>query len=155
MVTVDVLAKIRRLMEQVDLSTTMYEDEELLAAVADARDDLELQHLDTNPTSGIGWAFLTVGYDKMNETSYGILPEPFGLILGTVLAYRAAVRLLWTHYRDRVSRGEIGTIWTSGMESESTLFAGRSYESSIESLDAEAWRLLVIYNAPFVSKREQ
>lgn len=138
MTTDDVIQVCRRAMEEVDTSTSDITDEEILAAASDERDILELQQVS-------GYTALSIGYDQTDETTYGILPEAsLTLELGTILALRAAAALLRRRYRDQVRRGEIGVSWTSGLESETTLAAGKDYQTMIKDLDELVTRLILV-----------
>lgn len=149
MTTVQVLDKLRRILAEVDTSTSVLTDPELLAAVSDERDDLELEKV-------VDFDQLTVGYDESDTATYGILPSNLvTLELGTILAYRAAGSILRQTYRDRVSRGEIGTSWTSGLEGESTLQAGRDYQAQIDDVEEQAETLILIKRSPTSATRPQ
>lgn len=146
MTTAQVLDKIRRLLEEVDITTSMLTDQEILRAVGDARDYYELALVPD-------FELLTVEPDQL-ETTYGIQPEAsLTLQLGTILAYKAAASLLERTYWGKVNRGEIGSSWASGLESESTLQAARSYEGAIKSLEDTATALILIKRAPVLGDR--
>ena len=146
MTTEQVLKKIRRLLEEVDSSTSLITDEEILEAVGDARDYLELAKVPD-------FEALAVSTDPA-EANYGITPEPT-LQLGTILALKAASALLERTYWGKVNRGELGSSWASGLESESTLQAARSYETAFKGLDVQAEALIVIKRMPTLGERPQ
>lgn len=138
MTTDDVIQVCRRAMEEVDTSTSDITDEEILAAMSDERDVLELQLVP-------GFSGLAIGYDQTEELTYGILPETaITLDLSTILALRAASALLRRRYRDLVRRGEIGVSWSSGLESETTLAAGKDFQAMIKDLDDLVTRLILV-----------
>lgn len=133
MTTDQVLSKIRRLIAEVDQTASLLTDEEILGAVADARDYLELVNVPD-------FDGLAVDLD-VASADYGITPEAnLTLQLGAILAYMAAATLLEQAYHGKVQRGEIGVSWSSGLEAESTLQAGRSYMDAVRGfrLDADA-----------------
>ena len=149
MTTAQVLAKIRRLIEEVDTATSDLNDRELLEAVADERDWLEIAAVTE-------FEALAVGVDQTDPVTYGILPEAsLTLQLGTILAYRAAAALLHRAFRGRVNRGELGVSWSSGLESESTLQAAQSYRAAISSLEREAEALVLIMRVDSSASRPQ
>lgn len=146
MTTAQVLDKIRRLLEEVDTATSVLTDQEILRAVADVRDYYEIALVPD-------FELLTVESD-ISEPNYGIQPEAsLTLQLGTILAYKAASTLLESTYWGKVNRGEIGSTWASGLESESTLQAARSYEGAIRSLEDTATALILIKRAPVLGDR--
>lgn len=139
MTTEEVLLMCRRFLGQVDIATSTLTDEEILAVMSDERDILELELVPD-------FEDFTIGYDQTaGENLYGIEPEAsLTLEIGTILALKAAVTLLKQQYQERVSRGELGTSWTSGLESESTLQAGREYQQMIKDLERRASSLIII-----------
>lgn len=147
MTTDQVLAMARRLMAEVDLGLSTVTDREILEAVYDARDVLELQRLP-------GFADLAVGTDQAVSAAYGIVPDPT-LELGVILAHKAAVDILRQTYLGRVSRGELGTSWTSGLESESTIQTEKAYRDAIAGIDAQMQGLILIKRSPTAGYRIQ
>jgi hypothetical protein len=147
MTTQQVLALLRRKLNEVDTSTSGYTDEELLAAVSDVRDAMEAQNL-------VGFADLSVGYEQEVPETYGISPEPT-LPQGRVLALGAAVELLTALYIDKVKRGELGGSWTSGLESESTINVQKAFADSIRDLEREFDAQILIIRAPTSATRPQ
>lgn len=133
-----VILVCRRAMEEVDTSTSTITDPEIFAAVSDERDLLEIEQVPNAST-------FAVGYDQSDAITFGVQPEAdLPLDLGTVLALRAAATLLRRQYRELVRRGSIGYSWQSGLESESTLQAGKDYQVLIKHIDEQAERLLII-----------
>lgn len=128
MTTEQVLAMLRRKLNEVDTSTSVLTDEELLAVVSDARDMFEVEGF-------TDFEAITVGYSQ-TEDGYGIDPEP-ALDLGYLLVLGAAVHILRAAYAGRVSRGEIGISWRSGLEEESTISAGQAYRNAIVDVENE------------------
>jgi len=149
MTTDEVIRVCRRTLEEVDTSTSDLTDEEILTAISDERDVLELMLVPDFDS-------LTVGYDQTDSATYGILPaDSVTLELGTILAYRAAASLLRRRYREMTRRGEIGVSWSSGLESESTLAAGRDYQMLIADVENLARRLVAIKRWPESGRRMQ
>jgi len=147
MTTDQVLAMARRLMAEVDIATSTVTDEEILEAVYDARDLFELQRL----TDFIN---LVVGTDQAEPTTYGIKPDPT-LEQGVLLAHKASVDLLRTTYLGRVSRGELGTSWSSGLESESTIQAQKAYRDAIDGIESQLTALILVKRSPTAGYRIQ
>lgn len=147
MTTTEVLAFLRRKLSQVDTSTSVITDPELLAAISDRRRDFALRKLQ-------GFSDLAVGYDQSETTTYGILPEPTEE-LGTLLALGAAVDLLNQTFLGRLDRGELGTTWTSGFESESTVTASRAYQGLIGAIENELQAHKLIKRGPTSGERTQ
>lgn len=147
MTTDQVLDMARRLMAEVDLTASTVTDEEILEAVYDARDIFELQRL-------TDFADLVVGTDQGEPTTYGIIPDPT-LEQGALLAHKAAVDLLRATYLGRVSRGELGTSWTSGLEGESTIQAQKAYKGAIDDIEAQLIGLILVKRSPTAGYRIQ
>ncbi len=148
MTTDQVLSKIRRLIAEVDQVASLLTDEEILGAVADARDYLELVNVPEFNT-------LAVDTDVTSET-YGITDEDdLTLQLGTILAYLAAATLLEQAYHGKVQRGELGVSWSSGLEAESTLQAGRTYLDAVNGLRIDADALILSQRNNSLSSRSQ
>lgn len=148
MTTDQVLTKIRRLVNEVDQSLSLLTDEEILGAVLDARDYLEAVGLEDFDT-------LEVGTD-LTETdpAYGISPDPT-LQQGLILATKAAASITASEYLAKVNRGEIGSSWSSGLEAESTLQAGRDYKAAVDKLEAQATALILAYQNDDLHSRPQ
>lgn len=146
MTTQDILGMIRRLAAEVDESTSEYTDSELLELVEDVRVVREV--------SGIAsFGDYTVG-TVQNQPGYGIVPEPTN-IDGVILAHGVAVRVLEDTFRGRLSRGEIGTSWTSGLEAESSISAAATYQTLIKGLQRALDKLIIIRRAGSAGLRVQ
>jgi hypothetical protein len=148
MTTDQVLTKARRLMNEVDQNLSLVTDEEILGAVVDARDYLEAVSVADFETLEVG--------TELTETdpAYGITPDPT-LQQGMILAYMAAAALSGQEYLAKLKRGEIGTSWSSGLEAESTLQAGRDYKDAVDDLDAKAKALVLAYQNDDLHSRPQ
>ena len=144
--TEQVIARTRRLISQVDLETSEYADEDLLTAIDDARRPLAVMGL-------AGMLSLAVQPAK-SEPNYGVLPAPSDY-QGELLALCAAVELLNRAYRGRLDRGELGVSWTSGMEAESSIAAGKAYRDSIEVLRRQADSMLLAVDGRQANARMQ
>jgi len=147
MTTEGVLLVLRRLIDEVDESLSDYTDPELLAALSDARDALEVQGI-------TGFAALAVGTDVTDDETYGIVPEP-SVQQAVILAYRAAVALLRQVYNAKVRRGELGGSWTSGLEGESTINTQRAYKEAVDDLERQADGFVAILMALRTGTRPQ
>jgi hypothetical protein len=147
MTNAQVLAVCRRALNEVDVLASDLTDQELMAALADERDLLELKLVPD-------FKDYTIGTDDTDLATFGIRPDPT-LEVGTILALRAAATLLRQTYRQRVSRGEIGVSWSSGLESESSLAAGKDYMGMVRDLETEVQDLITIKLAPLSGLRVQ
>lgn len=144
--TQSVLGRLRRLIEEVDEVTSSLTDEELLTAIGDARDTLELRKI-------AGMDALAVESDQ-SEATYGITPDPT-LEQAEMLALQAAGELLEREFRGRVLRGELGASWQSGVEMESTITAGRLYADAVGNIRGLLETLILLKFAPTTGTRPQ
>lgn len=80
---------------------------------------------------------------ELTEGSESLTPEPTDLEL-SILATRLAHGILTQEYRRRVSAGEIGISWKSGLEEESTIQAVKAYQSFLDVMAQQAEELLAI-----------
>jgi len=144
--TQTVLGRLRRLIEEVDEVTSSLTDEELLTAIGDARDTLELRKIS-------GMDTLAVQPDQ-SQANYGITPDPT-LEQAEMLALQAAGELLEREFRGRVLRGELGTSWQSGVEMESTITAARLYADAIGNIRGLLETLILLKFAPSTGTRPQ
>jgi hypothetical protein len=125
----DVLALLRRIVGDVD--ETVSDDTELFTALQDAQQGLELKRMPGLNTLVVTPAASTITPDPTTEQ-------------GHLLALYAAIMLLDQSYRERLSRGELGTSWTSGLEGESTISAAKAYKDAIDRLRSELADLIAI-----------
>lgn len=146
MTTEQVLKVLRRHLNEVDPVVSELTDEELLEALSDARDILELRKV-------TGVDELAVG-SELGDPDYGILPEPT-IEQGHMLALQAAANLLEQKYRSRLFQGELGVSWQSGLESESTISAEKAYRDALQSLRDQLTELILIKRAPTSATRPQ
>lgn len=146
MTTDQVLSVLRRYIDEVDQAVSTLTDEELLKAISDARDKLELRKVQ-------GVASLTVQPD-VSLANYGITPDS-SLEQGHMLALQAAINLLEAKYRNRLFQGELGTAWRSGLEEESTISAEKAYRAAIATLVDQLTDLILIKRAPLAGTRPQ
>lgn len=146
MTTAQVLDRLRRLINDRDPSTALYDDEDLLQALGDARDELEARRL-------LGFEDLVV-VSQEGAVGFGITPEPT-LEQGLLLVKLAAVFILNQIYHDRLSRGEIGMTWASGPESESTINADRSYQLMLRTMNQDVESAILIYRSQQAGFRVQ
>ena len=137
-----VLQVTRRYLDQSDLLLSTYTDSELLEYI---RDGQELMSVREFPTI----AGLTV-----DPTTLTITPEP-SLDQGHVLALKAAVLALTDTYNGKLSRGELGLSWKSGLEEESTINSEKAWKQSISDLAKELEELIIIKRAPTTGTRPQ
>jgi hypothetical protein len=147
MTTEQVLNVVRRLMNEVDITTSDLTDEEILAQMSDERDRFEIEGL-------TGFEDLAIGTDQTEPTTYGIVPDA-ALDEGHLLALATAASILRAVYAAKVSRGELGISWSSGLESESTLQAGRTYLDAVTNMELEVERKKVLKMAGQAGKRQQ
>lgn len=141
MTAAQVLALLRRIVGDVD--ETLYpEDETLFLALSDARDHLELLNI-------AGMSSLVI-----DTSARTIIPDPT-LEHGHMLALRAGTELLEQTYRERVSRGELGASWSSGLESESTITAAKVYRDAINNLKDALQNLIMLNKAASAGTRVQ
>lgn len=147
MTTASVLGFLRRKLAAVDLATSDLTDEELLAAIDDRRRSYAIRQWGT-------FVNLAVGTDQDDEDTYGIIPDPTDEE-GTALALGAAIDLLEQQFLGRLDRGEIGTTWSSGLESESTVQAAKAYGDRISEIQSELTAIKLISRAPTSATRPQ
>lgn len=146
MTTQAYLRRVRRLLAEVDLAASDVTDPELLEATEDARRILELRKVS-------GMDAMVIGFVQ-EQPGYGIFPDPTDE-QGEMLALQTAADMLDDAYRGRVSRGEIGTSWTSGLESESTIQQQKAYRDAIGQLRSNLEELKLIKRAPTAGTRPQ
>lgn len=142
MISISVLQLIRRYIGETDLVTTGFSDSELLEYVREAQELLELRGVPT---------IKGISVDPTRET---ITPEPTAY-QGHVLALKAAVLTLTDTYNGKISRGELGMSWKSGLEEESTINAQGAWNRSISDLATELEELIIIKRAPTTGTRAQ
>lgn len=146
MTTAELLAMIRRRTGEVDLIVSDLTDAELLDVVRDAAVDLSVSGIvDLDDT--------TVGSD-ITEDGYGVSPEPANDV-ALLLTLWVSVSLLRAAYAGRLSRGELGISWTSGLESESTIQAGRAYRDAIAAMEQDLLEKKMLKLAPESGVRQQ
>jgi hypothetical protein len=83
-----------------------------------------------------------------------VAPAPDDL-QGSILAVATAVRVLEQTYRKRVDEGTLGVIWSSGLESESSLSAQQAYERVIQDVKLELESLKAMSIAQTFAIRKQ
>ncbi len=147
MTSAEVVAKTRRLIQNVDESLTEanYDDELMLEIMEDERDMAELE------------GFVGMGNLSIDPTADPAitLEAAITLELGTYLANRTAAVILADTLAGRVSRGEMGTSWTSGFEGESTIQASKAYRVHISTIQQDADKMMIRNRAPTAGKRPQ
>lgn len=74
---------------------------------------------------------------------------------GAILAHAVAVAILQETYRGRVDRGEIGVVWRSGLEEESTVSQERAYQLQIQELAGDLEELKLISRRTTFATRPQ
>lgn len=146
MTTDQVLDMLRRKIGEVDLVASQLTDEELLQVVSDSRDLMELQVLP-------GFASLAVGTEQ-DVAGYGIVPDP-SLAQGYILVLAATIAILKENYLSRLSRGELGVSWSSGLESESTISQAKAYAAAILSFEMDLEARLLVYRVATAGARVQ
>lgn len=140
------LRLLRRRIAEVDVSASDYDDAELLDEAYDARDYLELKNVPT---------FTDLAVDLVTTSpTYGITPDAT-IAQGHMMAIRAAHQILLRTYTQRLSRGEIGTSWRSGLEEESSINAEKAYRQMVDKLAAELEELIMIAKADTAGDRMQ
>jgi hypothetical protein len=144
--TEQVLAILRRIIDEVDELTSDFTNDELLAVIGDERDLLILSGLQD-------FSGLTVVAEE-GAPGYGITPDPT-LQQGHILALRAATEVLTQIYRAKVKRGELGGSWTSGLEHESTINTQKAYKDAITELATKVQALELVMRAPRTGQRPQ
>jgi hypothetical protein len=146
MTTARVIQLVRQLISDVDPETRTIDDDEILVQLSFARDTLELRKIAS--VTGIA-----IGTDS-TKVGYGIVPEPT-IAQGTQLALQAAIDILDSAYRGRLFRGELGTSWQSGLESESTISADKSYKEAISNLRSDLESVILVQGAATAGQRVQ
>jgi|SRR5690348_13301991 len=156
--TAQVLARLRRLIEQTDASlATSLSDEELLEHILDAVNELTIRGVDAINVTGVTppVSAFTVGTDQTVTTPpYGISPAPT-VRQGELMAFTAALNILDQEFRGKVLRGEIGSSWTSGLEQQSTITAAQLYKTALDDLRDQLEQRIMLAMATFAGRRTQ
>ena len=145
MTTVYWLRLLRRKLADVDPAALRRTDIELLDTAEDIRIELVARAVE-------GFDAMTIESD-VEEPEYGILNGTDPQML--ILAYGVAYAVLSATYRARVDRGELGTSWTSGLESESSISAEKAYKGILDKLEETYNELLITYQSPDTLRRIQ
>lgn len=136
MTTDTYLEALRRKLSATDEGTSAITDTELLDASEDARRQLAVRK--------VLLVYETLAINSVTDTAgYGISPA-MADDTAQLLLLKTAVTILQATYVGRLSRGEIGTSWTSGLEAESTISADKSYRALIQGLQDELDELSLI-----------
>jgi hypothetical protein len=134
MTTAQTLALLRRRIADLDASAA-YADGDLLDALDDARRALAVKQV-------AGISGYTVVSDAA-DAAYGIAPDPTDEH-ATLLVLRACADLLREKFRAMLGRGEFGTSWTSGPESESSIDASRHYKAAVDAVERELGDVILV-----------
>lgn len=134
MTTNDVIRVIRRRTTEVDVATSDWTNEDIVAYMRDALIRFQIKNLK-------GFVDLTIDADPNSET-FGINPEATDAE-GMILAYETAVDILTDTLQGRLLRGEMGVSWKSGLEEESSTVATQTYRSHIADLRREGNSLIL------------
>jgi hypothetical protein len=135
---------LRRKLADADTSSLRRQDAELLATAEDVRLELVARAV-------LSFADVKIGLNKADATTYGIRDATPDQMI--ILMYSVAYEVLSATYRQRVDRGELGIVWRSGLEEESTVTAERAYRNILEDLQGRAEQLLVTYGRYENNKR--
>lgn len=142
MVMEDAIRLLRTYLVEVDPSASSFTDDALVQTLADA---LRVQQAKAVPAIKDLVIDLNVGEFVAEPT------EQQGLII----VLKAAATILYGLYRGRLSRGEFGISWQSGLESESSVSAAKSYRDLIDDLSSELEQVVMIANVNFAGTRQQ
>lgn len=146
MTTDTYLRILRRKLSDVDPGAQRRSDQELLQYTADV-------NLENRVRKVTGASLLTVDTDQ-RSASYGFSPEPTDEY-AMLLVIATAIDLLWEKYTQRLDRGELGTVWKSGLEEMSTIAAEKAYRARIEAVETELEELMLIVRSPEAGTRPQ
>lgn len=114
------LAMLRRILNDVDEAAQRFTDAELWGCTGDVALEFQVRGV-TN-------------YGSYTVTPDGVSPE-FSDDDGFVTMYQVACQLLTELYNAKVSQGELGGSWKSGLEEESTSTNQRAYAEALAGLD--------------------
>jgi hypothetical protein len=135
---------LRRKLADADTSSLRRQDGELLATAEDVRVELVARAVSSFEDVKIGLA-------KADAATYGIQDATPDQMV--ILMYSVAYEVLSATYRQRVDRGELGIVWRSGLEEESTVSAERAYRNILDDLQGRAEQLLVTHGRYVNNKR--
>ena len=132
----DVIDTVRHLAADIDPAVEVYPDRDVVKACRRAQRWYSAQAL-------TGFEVVTIDPD------YIVVDEAFSDEVaddvGMILAYHAAVLLLQELYTGRLTRGELGVSWTSGLDAESSVTAAAHYRSLIDGVQSRLASLVTVY----------
>lgn len=140
------LKLLRMIINQTDLETSDWTDEELTAAMEFAAAELGMRRIARFSTITIN--------SEIDSGAYGIVPE-LTVEEGVLLANKTAIAMLKQDYSDKLNRGAIGMSWRSGLEEASTISAEKAWQNAIVSLERNLLELIAIHLAPNAGFRSQ
>ncbi len=92
----------------------------------------------------------SLGFEELvldlTEEQESLTPTPENSLL-LILAYKTAYGILQQEYARRVSAGEIGISWKSGLEEESSIQASKAYQQMMDDVRRAADDLIAIVAA--------
>jgi hypothetical protein len=141
----NIIQLLRRRITEVDPGTSVYSDPDLTQCIKNAVVVLKTFKVQ-------GFASATPFVVALQPP--GITPEPTDE-QGVIIAYRSAVDILTDEYQKRLKEGTLGVSWQSGLESESSITAAKSYQERIADLTQELDSMILIQGAQFTAFRAQ
>lgn len=129
------LAAIRRLIADIAGPSESYSDLDLVNAISDAVREMTV----------LGLANISVyTVDTTANIDTGVVISPtVAAIDGQTIVFAVAVDILNDILTGKLLRGELGTAWKSGLESETSNTAAKEFRNQITALDVKRDQLIL------------